>query len=131
MKWSVVLNYARRFSSNEFDRRDLRGKEEKGRKGQRRSVQDYILGRCRSKKIPLEVQLKNELVIVGKIIAFDNWTIFLDEGKGNTLIFKSGILSLKPLKPLDIGSIISYPSESDIDLKDKKSPYLFEDRDIA
>lgn len=131
MKWSVVLNYARRFSSNEFDRRDVRGKEEKGRKGQRRSVQDYILGRCRSKKIPLEVQLKNELVIVGKIIAFDNWTIFLDEGKGNTLIFKSGILSLKPLKPLDIGSIISYPSESDIDLKDKKSPYLFEDRDIA
>lgn len=125
------MNYARRFSSNEFDRRDLRGKEEKGRKGQRRSVQDYILGRCRSKKIPLEVQLKNELVIVGKIIAFDNWTIFLDEGKGNTLIFKSGILSLKPLKPLDIGSIISYPSESDIDLKDKKSPYLFEDRDIA
>lgn len=131
MKWSVVLNYARRFSSNEFDRRDVRGKEEKGRKGQRRSVQDYILGRCRSKKIPLEVQLKNELVIVGKIIAFDNWTIFLDEGKGNTLIFKSGILSLKPLKPLDIGSIISYPSESDIDLKDKKSPYLLEDRDIA
>lgn len=125
------MNYARRFSSNEFDRRDVRGKEEKGRKGQRRSVQDYILGRCRSKKIPLEVQLKNELVIVGKIIAFDNWTIFLDEGKGNTLIFKSGILSLKPLKPLDIGSIISYPSESDIDLKDKKSPYLFEDRDIA
>lgn len=125
------MNYARRFSSNEFDRRDVRGKEEKGRKGQRRSVQDYILGRCRSKKIPLEVQLKNELVIVGKIIAFDNWTIFLDEGKGNTLIFKSGILSLKPLKPLDIGSIISYPSESDIDLKDKKSPYLLEDRDIA
>lgn len=125
------MNYARRFSSNEFDRRDVRGKEEKGRKGQRRSVQDYILGRCRSKKIPLEVQLKNELVIVGKIIAFDNWTIFLDEGKGNTLIFKSGILSLKPLKPLDIGSIISYPSESDIDLKDKKSPYLFEDRGIA
>lgn len=126
------MNYPRRINGSEFERnREQRGREDRGRKQQRRSVQDYILGRCRARNIPLEIRLKNEVKIVGKIIAFDNWTIYLDEGSGHILIFKSGILSLKPLKPIDTRNIISYPTESDINLKDDKSPYFYRDRDAA
>lgn len=125
------MNYPRRFSSNEYERRNDRNNDARGSKGQRRSVQDYILGRCRSRNIPLEISLKNEIKIIGKIVAFDNWTIYLDEGKGHILIFKSGILSLKPLKPIDTRNILSYPSDPDLKLKDDKSPYFFDEQEIA
>lgn len=126
------MNYPRRISGSEFERnRDERRREDRGRKRQRRSVQDFILGRCKARNIPLEINLKNEVKIIGQIIAYDNWTIFVDEGSSHILIFKSGILCLKPLKPLDTRNIISYPTESDIDLKDDKSPYFYRDRDVA
>ena len=109
------MNYSRRIETQRpYSSRQIKKRQ--------RSVQDVFLGRCKYQKIPLRVALKNDTVREGRIIAFDNWTLLFTDGKEKVLIFKSGILSLTPLVPMDTGNIVSYPATPD-ELKERDYPF--------
>ena len=61
-----------------------------------RSLQDRFLAEAKKSKTTLEIYLSNEGAKHGIVLAFDRWSILLWDKEQQYLIFKSGIISIKP-----------------------------------
>ncbi len=64
------------------------------------NLQDLFLNSARKEKLDLTVYLMNGVPVKGKVVSFDNYTLLLDVGKNQNLIFKHAISTIVPSKPI-------------------------------
>ncbi|WP_457567834.1 RNA chaperone Hfq [Desulfurobacterium sp.] len=63
-------------------------------------VQDAFLNRLRKERIPVSVFLARGTRLQGVITYFDQFTIVLEEGNSQQLVYKHSIATIVPSKPI-------------------------------
>jgi len=64
------------------------------------NIQDTFLNIARIRNIPVTIMLVNGEQILGRIEGFDKFTIVLDGGQEQQMIFKHSIASVSPATPI-------------------------------
>jgi len=64
------------------------------------NLQDNFLNRLRKERIRVSIYLSKGTKLEGNIKFFDTFTILLESGKGQTLIYKSEVSTIVPEKPI-------------------------------
>jgi len=64
------------------------------------NIQDSFLNQARKDKVELTVRLLDGSEIVGRILAFDSFTLIVQSGEGETVVYKHAIASLQSEKPV-------------------------------
>lgn len=75
------------------------------------NLQEQYLNAMRSNKLPATFFLINGFQMKGTVIAFDQFTIIIDSGGAQELVYKHAISTIMPVKPIDI-STFSLTEES-------------------
>lgn len=65
-------------------------------------IQDIFLNNLRKQKIPVQVYSINGVPIKGRISGFDQFTIAIDTGKKQQMVFKHAVTTVVPLEPFEI-----------------------------
>jgi len=64
------------------------------------NLQDSFLNTARIRNIPVTILLVNGARVTGRIEGFDKFTIILDGGREQQMIFKHAIASVSPATPI-------------------------------
>lgn len=71
-------------------------------------LQELYLNAIRKEKIPATFYLVNGFRMNGIIEAFDSFTVVLNCGQDQEMIFKHAISTIIPSRPLDLSGLVSY-----------------------
>ena len=71
------------------------------------NIQDILLNQLRKEKIDTTIYLSNGVPLKGKIISFDNFTIVIEIGGKQTLVYKHAITTLSPEKSVKIQDLLT------------------------
>lgn len=85
------LNYNKQYRNSYYNQQNRRN-----------SLQDNFLEAAKNSEIVLEIYMKNEGVKHGVVLDYDNWCVLIWSVDEQYLIFKSGIMSIKPQENLDM-----------------------------
>ncbi len=69
------------------------------------NLQEQYLNAMRSNKLPATFFLINGFQMKGIVIAFDQFTIIIDSGGVQELVYKHAISTIMPVKPIDISTL--------------------------
>lgn len=75
-------------------------------------LQERFLNAMRSEQIPATFFLVNGFQLKGLVKAFDSYTLVVQCGAAQELIFKHAISTIIPLRPLELGSQQAEPAEA-------------------
>lgn len=64
------------------------------------NLQDTFLNKVRAQKIPVSIFLVNGVQLKGNVAGFDRFTVILETAGKHQLIFKHGITSVFPSRPI-------------------------------
>lgn len=64
------------------------------------NLQDIFLNNARKNRISLNVRLLNGFQLKGYVTGFDNYTVILETNDEQIMIYKHGILSVTPQRPI-------------------------------
>ncbi|CAM2931511.1 RNA chaperone Hfq [Hathewaya histolytica] len=64
------------------------------------NLQDIFLNNARKNKIAVNIRLLNGYSLKGFVTGFDSFTVFLDCNGEQILIYKHGISTITPQKPI-------------------------------
>lgn len=67
---------------------------------QTNNLQDIFLNNARKNRISLNVRLLNGFQLKGYVTGFDSYTVILETNDEQIMIYKHGILSVTPQKPI-------------------------------
>jgi len=93
--------------------------------------QNQIIDKARKRRLPVQIFLKNGIVLKGKVVRFDLFTVLFKTEKGYNLIYKHAISTIIPLKKKTIPKSSklaeekkssSLHSKKAIKIKKKKNP---------
>jgi len=93
--------------------------------------QNQIIDKARKRRLPIQIFLKNGIVLKGKVLRFDLFTVLFKTEKGYNLIYKHAISTIIPLKKKTIPKSSklaeekkssSLHSKKAIKIKKKKNP---------
>ena len=73
---------------------------ERYRSNNKISLQDAFFEAAIQGSVEVEIFMKNESVRKGYIVAYDNWCVLVWDGQQQYLVFKSGIMSIRPAENL-------------------------------
>lgn len=62
------------------------------------NLQDAFLNNVRKEKITITIFLNNGYKLIGTVIGFDNYVVFIETDKAQQLVYKHAITSILPLK---------------------------------
>lgn len=62
------------------------------------NLQDTFLNNVRKEKITITIFLNNGYKLVGTVLGFDNYVVFIETEKGQQLVYKHAITSILPFK---------------------------------
>ncbi|RLJ70346.1 RNA-binding protein Hfq [Hydrogenivirga caldilitoris] len=65
-------------------------------------LQESFLNTARKRKVKVSIYLVNGVRLQGKVRSFDMFTILLEDGKQQTLVYKHAITTIIPHERLDI-----------------------------
>ncbi|NPB04832.1 MAG: RNA chaperone Hfq [Aquificae bacterium] len=65
-------------------------------------LQETFLNTARKQKIRVSVYLVNGIRLQGRIRSFDTYTILLDDGRNQTLVFKHAITTIIPSERIEL-----------------------------
>ncbi len=65
-------------------------------------LQDILLNQVRKAKIKVSIYLLNGVRLQGKVRSFDLYTILIEDGKQQTLVYKHSITTIIPSERIDI-----------------------------
>ncbi|NLJ57645.1 MAG: RNA chaperone Hfq [Tissierellia bacterium] len=68
------------------------------------NLQDSFLNNVRKERTTITVFLNNGFKLVGTVIGFDNYVIFIQSDKGQQLVYKHAITSILPSKQVKLFS---------------------------
>ncbi len=60
------------------------------------NLQDAFLNNVRKEKITITIFLNNGYKLIGSVIGFDNYVVFIETDKGQQLVYKHAITSILP-----------------------------------
>jgi host factor-I protein len=60
------------------------------------SIQNEFFNRARKDRAVYDVVLTNGTRLTGRVLAFDKFTVLLDTGRGEQMVFKHAIASVMP-----------------------------------
>lgn len=66
------------------------------------NLQDVFLNQVRKEHIPVTVYLTNGFQLRGMVKGFDNFTVVLDSGGKQQLVYKHAISTVSPMKIVNI-----------------------------
>lgn len=64
------------------------------------NLQDTFLNKVRAQKIPVSIFLTNGVQLKGNVSGFDRFTVILETNGRHQLIFKHGITTVFPSRPV-------------------------------
>ena len=64
-------------------------------------LQETFLNTARKQKIRVSIYLVNGIRLQGRIRSFDTYTILLDDGRNQTLVFKHAITTIIPSERIE------------------------------
>ena len=65
-------------------------------------LQETFLNTARKQKIRVSIYLVNGIRLQGKIRSFDTYSILLDDGRNQTLVFKHAITTIIPSEKIEL-----------------------------
>lgn len=65
-------------------------------------LQDMMLNQIRKSKVKVSIYLLNGVRLQGKIKSFDLYTILIEDGKQQTLVYKHSITTIIPAEHIDL-----------------------------
>ncbi|MEO2153149.1 MAG: RNA chaperone Hfq [Aquificae bacterium] len=65
-------------------------------------LQETFLNTARKQKIRVSIYLVNGIRLQGRIRSFDTYTILLDDGRNQTLVFKHAITTIIPQERIEL-----------------------------
>ncbi|RTZ60721.1 MAG: RNA chaperone Hfq [Gammaproteobacteria bacterium] len=65
-------------------------------------LQETFLNTARKQKVRVSVYLVNGIRLQGRIRSFDTYTILLDDGRNQTLVFKHAITTIIPSERIEL-----------------------------
>ncbi len=65
-------------------------------------IQEAFLNKLRKEKIPVSIFLARGIKLQGVIVFFDQFTIVLEDGGNQQLVYKHSIATIVPTKPVRI-----------------------------
>jgi len=65
-------------------------------------LQETFLNTARKQRIKVSIYLVNGIRLQGKIRSFDTYTILLDDGRNQTLVFKHAITTIIPSERIEL-----------------------------
>jgi len=68
------------------------------------NLQDAFLNNVRKEKITITIFLNNGYKLIGTVIGFDNYVVFIETDKAQQLVYKHAITSILPLKTVRLFS---------------------------
>lgn len=68
-------------------------------------LQEQYLNAIRKNSIPATLYLMNGFQMKGMIKAFDNFTVIIESGGAQEMIFKHAISTIIPVQPLDLSTL--------------------------
>ena len=68
------------------------------------NIQDFLLNQVRKEKLEITIYLSNGVPIKGKVISFDNFTIIIEAGGKQSLVYKHAITTITPEKSIRISN---------------------------
>lgn len=67
------------------------------------NIQDQFINQCRKQNVPITVYTSNGFPIFGKVISYDDFTLFLEDKTGKKqLVYKSAISTITASKEIDM-----------------------------
>jgi len=78
-------------------------------------LQDAMLNQLRKSKVKVSIYLLNGVRLQGKVRSFDLYTILIEDGKQQTLVYKHSITTIIPAERLDLNlaSIEDYEEDDE------------------
>ncbi|SHJ41075.1 RNA-binding protein Hfq [Hathewaya proteolytica DSM 3090] len=71
------------------------------------NLQDIFLNNARKSKLTVNIRLLNGFQLKGLVTGFDSYTVVLESNGEQIMIYKHGILSITPQKPILYNSQLS------------------------
>lgn len=65
-------------------------------------LQDLLLNQVRKSRIKVSIYLLNGVRLQGKVRSFDLYTILIEDGKQQTLVYKHSITTIIPSERVDL-----------------------------
>ncbi len=65
-------------------------------------LQETFLNTARKKRVRMTVYLINGVRLQGRVKSFDLYTVLLEDGRQQTLVYKHAITTIVPLEKLEI-----------------------------
>lgn len=69
------------------------------------NIQDFLLNQVRKEKLEITIYLSNGVPIKGRVISFDNFTIVIETGGKQSLVYKHAITTITPEKSIRINTL--------------------------
>jgi host factor-I protein len=66
------------------------------------SIQDQVLNGARKEKMEITIYLTNGVPLKGKVISFDNFTVIIDNGGKQSLVYKHAISTIILAKAINL-----------------------------
>jgi len=76
-------------------------------------LQDAMLNQLRKSKVKVSIYLLNGVRLQGKVRSFDLYTILIEDGKQQTLVYKHSITTIIPAERLDLNLASMEDDEED------------------
>jgi len=80
---------------------------------ERQNLQDRLLNHLRKKRIEAKVYLVNGFQVKGFIRSFDNYTVLIESGKQQNMVYKHAISTVIPLEYVKLSEITEEVEESE------------------
>ncbi len=80
---------------------------------ERQNLQDRLLNFLRKKRIEAKVYLVNGFQVKGFIKSFDNYTVLIESGKQQNMVYKHAISTVIPLEYIKLSEITEEGEESE------------------
>jgi host factor-I protein len=80
---------------------------------ERQNLQDRLLNFLRKKRIEAKVYLVNGFQVKGFIKSFDNYTVLIESGKQQNMVYKHAISTVIPLEYVKLSEITEENEEGE------------------
>jgi host factor-I protein len=67
-----------------------------------KNMQDYFLNQIRKEKMDVTIYLISGVQVRGKVKSFDSFTVVVESGNRQNLIYKHAISTIVPSKPIKL-----------------------------
>jgi len=76
------------------------------------NIQDMVLNGARKDKMEITIYLTNGVPLKGRVLSFDNFTVVIDNGGKQSLVYKHAISTIILSKSMNFDSEEFRPQES-------------------